>query len=180
VILSAGVAKSPHILMLSGVGPAAHLESHGIRVKVDLPGVGQNYVERPRSVLAFASTQVRAISAVVLAPQSRLTHGNATHGNTDRPGHDCGRLLRGSVQPVAEHVRGSTPFLFVFCVGIDGERKNTHPFCVGHSTRGKGPLTKGSSGGKATLSFPGDTPGLNFDFHVLPLVWWCVRRSWLT
>jgi choline dehydrogenase-like flavoprotein len=58
VILSAGVARSPQILMLSGVGPAEHLESHGIDVKVDLPGVGQNYVERPRSIVAFASTQV--------------------------------------------------------------------------------------------------------------------------
>lgn len=42
VILSAGVFASPQILMLSGVGPAAQLQSHDIEVLHDLPGVGEN------------------------------------------------------------------------------------------------------------------------------------------
>ena len=42
VILSAGAIGSPQLLMLSGVGPADHLRSHGIEVEVDLPGVGKN------------------------------------------------------------------------------------------------------------------------------------------
>ena len=42
VILSAGALLSPQLLMLSGVGPAAHLQQHGIPVVHDLPGVGRN------------------------------------------------------------------------------------------------------------------------------------------
>ncbi|WNH53110.1 GMC family oxidoreductase [Stenotrophomonas oahuensis] len=42
VILSAGAIHSPHLLLLSGVGPEAALRTHGIRARVDLPGVGGN------------------------------------------------------------------------------------------------------------------------------------------
>ena len=42
VILAAGAIGSPRLLMLSGLGPAAHLMEHGIEVVADLPGVGRN------------------------------------------------------------------------------------------------------------------------------------------
>ncbi|MFN0024503.1 MAG: GMC family oxidoreductase [Parvularculaceae bacterium] len=42
VIVSAGTFQSPQILMLSGIGPAAHLKKFGVEVAVDAPGVGKN------------------------------------------------------------------------------------------------------------------------------------------
>lgn len=42
VILCAGAFGSPQLLMLSGIGPAAHLASHRITPVLDLPGVGAN------------------------------------------------------------------------------------------------------------------------------------------
>lgn len=42
VILSAGAVNSPQILQLSGIGPAALLQEHGIEVQLDAPHVGEN------------------------------------------------------------------------------------------------------------------------------------------
>ena len=42
VLLCAGAVNSPQLLMLSGIGPAAHLQAHGLPVHSDLPGVGAN------------------------------------------------------------------------------------------------------------------------------------------
>ncbi|XP_018015413.1 4-pyridoxate dehydrogenase-like [Hyalella azteca] len=43
VIISAGGADSPKLLMLSGIGVREQLNKLGIKTRVDLPGVGQNY-----------------------------------------------------------------------------------------------------------------------------------------
>ena len=45
VIVSGGTINSPHILQISGIGPAAHLQSLGIPVVHDLPGVGANLID---------------------------------------------------------------------------------------------------------------------------------------
>ncbi len=42
VILCGGTVNSPHLLQISGIGPAAHLQSIGVPVVLDLPGVGAN------------------------------------------------------------------------------------------------------------------------------------------
>jgi choline dehydrogenase-like flavoprotein len=55
VILAAGVYATPRLLMLSGIGPAAHLAGHGIQVRVDSPGVGQNLQDH-NSVVVSMST----------------------------------------------------------------------------------------------------------------------------
>ncbi|KAI2616850.1 GMC oxidoreductase [Hypoxylon sp. NC1633] len=43
VIVAAGAYRTPHLLMLSGLGPKETLEKHGIEVKADIPDVGKNF-----------------------------------------------------------------------------------------------------------------------------------------
>ena len=57
VILSAGVIGSPHLLMLSGIGDARALRTHGIPVLVDRPGVGQNLQDHIGVYVRYACTK---------------------------------------------------------------------------------------------------------------------------
>lgn len=55
VVLSAGSIGTPHILLLSGVGPAHHLQQHNIPVVSDLPGVGQNLLDHLFCAVSYTS-----------------------------------------------------------------------------------------------------------------------------
>ena len=57
VILSGGAINSPQLLMLSGIGPADHLNDVGITPLVDLPGVGQNLQDHASIILQYACTR---------------------------------------------------------------------------------------------------------------------------
>lgn len=53
VIVAGGAVGSPHVLMLSGVGPRDVLQAAGVDVNVDLPGVGQHLQDHIVRVLIF-------------------------------------------------------------------------------------------------------------------------------
>lgn len=57
VILSAGALNSPQVLMLSGVGPGAELQRHGISQVLESPGVGRNLQDHFYVHTSFRSTQ---------------------------------------------------------------------------------------------------------------------------
>ncbi len=57
VIVAASSINSPKLLMLSGIGPAAHLAEHGIEVVADRPGVGQNLQDHLELYIQQACTQ---------------------------------------------------------------------------------------------------------------------------
>lgn len=63
VILSGGTINSPQLLMLSGVGPAGHLRSHGLPVIADLSGVGRNLQDHLLVTVAYECTRPVSLAA---------------------------------------------------------------------------------------------------------------------
>ena len=55
IILSAGAIGSPQLLMLSGIGPEAHLKAHGFPIILDQPMVGQGMADNPMNALPIPS-----------------------------------------------------------------------------------------------------------------------------
>jgi choline dehydrogenase len=56
VVLSAGALASAHLLLLSGIGPAAQLRSHGLAVHTDLP-VGQGFSDHPDVAVPYTPVE---------------------------------------------------------------------------------------------------------------------------
>ncbi|MGH1452256.1 MAG: GMC family oxidoreductase [Paracoccaceae bacterium] len=64
VILSAGAVNSPAILQLSGLGPAAVLQKHGVQVERDIPGVGMNLQDHLQLRCAWKLTGARTLNTM--------------------------------------------------------------------------------------------------------------------
>lgn len=69
VILCGGSINSPQVLLLSGIGPAEQLRRHGIGVKADLPGVGQNLQDHMFVPIAYHCTQPITLADATSAEQ---------------------------------------------------------------------------------------------------------------
>ena len=104
VILAAGSIGSPHLLMLSGIGPGRHLQEHGIAIVLDLPGVGENLHDHPSTSCTYRTApenslnrQLRGLRVVghaiayYLAKRGPLTNGasQATALAQGLPGAPC-------------------------------------------------------------------------------------------
>ena len=74
IVLSSGAIGSPHLLLLSGVGPADQLRGVGIPVVHDLPGVGKNLRDHPSASTLFRATGDRPdVQAPVIQVGLRYT-----------------------------------------------------------------------------------------------------------
>ena len=70
VVLSAGAVDSPRLLLLSGIGPASELETVGVGVVHDLPGVGRNLHDHPQCGVVYEAAQP--------IPAARTNHAEAS------------------------------------------------------------------------------------------------------
>ena len=94
IVLAAGAINSPKLLMLSGIGPAGHLSSHGIDVRVDLPGVGQNLHDHLDIFMMYNVKNVETMTS--------------TSGHIGRSGQACNMpstAMGRSARPLSKAVR---------------------------------------------------------------------------
>lgn len=64
VVLCAGAIGSPHLLQLSGIGPAEHLAEHDIEVVHDLPGVGENLQDHLQIRSVYRVSNAKTLNAM--------------------------------------------------------------------------------------------------------------------
>ncbi|MCX7364278.1 MAG: choline dehydrogenase [Alphaproteobacteria bacterium] len=72
VIVSGGVYGSPHLLMLSGLGPAGHLQDHGIAVVKDMPGVGSHLHDHFNTYVGYRCSQPVTMNDLVNSLPRRI------------------------------------------------------------------------------------------------------------
>jgi choline dehydrogenase len=75
IILCGGAINSPQLLMLSGIGPAAHLAQHGVALVHDLPGVGQNLQDHYSAAVKLKAAQPITVNDVMLSNIRKLKVG---------------------------------------------------------------------------------------------------------
>ena len=75
VILAAGALQSPQLLQLSGVGPAALLQQHGVPVQVDAPEVGANLQDHYQARVIVKLKERRSLNDDVRNPLRLLQMG---------------------------------------------------------------------------------------------------------
>ncbi len=89
VVLAAGAIASPHLLALSGIGPADELRDAGVAVRLDRPGVGHGWSDHPAVFLGFGydeSLHPEAVSA------QAAVHLDAATLDADLPPDPAGDL----------------------------------------------------------------------------------------
>ena len=75
VILAAGAIGSPHLMMLSGIGPAEQLTKFGIPVVLDKPGVGANQHDHLQLRMIFKVSGVKTLNETYVSMLNRLGMG---------------------------------------------------------------------------------------------------------
>lgn len=68
VILCGGAINSPQLLMLSGIGPAGHLQEMGIETLQEAPGVGQNLQDHYQVRFVYKCTEAITVNDIMRSP----------------------------------------------------------------------------------------------------------------
>ncbi len=163
VILSGGAFGSPQLLMLSGIGPAAHLRQHGIATVHDLPGVGQNLHDHVTTVLIYRTPRKQATFGLSLTGLLTIVRG-IFEWRSKRSGVITSNVAESQAFVFADATEPSPDIQLALCTGIvdDHTRKNH----LGHGYTLHVTLLRPKSRGTVTLQSgnAGDAPRIDPKF----------------
>jgi choline dehydrogenase len=120
-ILCGGAFNTPQLLMLSGIGPKQDLQSHGIKVRVDLPGVGKNLQDRYEVSVVNRMTQDWNVLA---AAKFDTSDAQYREWAADRKGVYA---TAGAALVVVKKSQRSRIVPDLFCLGFIGKFKGYFP-----------------------------------------------------
>ncbi len=150
IVLSGGAINSPHLLMISGVGPADELRAHGVDVVHDLPGVGANLQDHLGAIVRTEITQ--PISLYGAPPE--LVGAMLQQYETDRQGFfasnvaEAGAFLKTDPAMPRANLQG---FFLPYCL-TEAPTEAWQPTCHGVSFAFY--VTRPASRGRISLASP--------------------------
>jgi choline dehydrogenase len=163
VLLSGGAYGSPQLLMLSGIGPAAHLRQHGIRVVHDLPGVGQNLHDHVTAVLIYRTQRKEATFGISWSGLAKIVR-SIFEWRKQRKGIITSNVAESQAFLFTDKTEKSPDIQLALCTGIvdDHTRKNH----LGHGYTLHVTLMRPKSRGSVTLQSANtkDAPLINPNF----------------
>ena len=174
VILASSSINSPKLLMLSGIGPAAHLAAHGIEIVADRPGVGQNLQDHLEVYIQMAASQPVSLfkywnvfGKAWVGLQWSLTRGGPGASNQ----FESAGFIRSAVG--VEYPDLQFHFLPI-AVRYDGKAASE-----GHGFQAHiGPMRSPSRGAVTLRSAkPEDSPKINFNYMSTEKDWIDFRRG---
>ena len=127
VILAAGAIGSPHLLMLSGIGPRAVLEGAGIAVHADHPGVGSNLQDHPAIGVTIAcQAPISALAAE--APEFLREYMERGTGPLASNGVESGAFVKLHSESPGPDLQFH--FILIGISGPDLQVADHHSFCI--------------------------------------------------
>ncbi len=149
VIVSGGAYGSPQLLMLSGIGPAAHLQQHGIAVAHDLPGVGQNLQDHVTTVLIYRTPRKDATLGFSLSGAWAIVR-SIFEWRAKRTGWVSTNVAESQAFLFTDHNEKAPDIQLALCVGIvDDHTRKPH---LGHGYTLHVTLMRPKSRGSVTLA----------------------------
>lgn len=166
VILCGGAFNTPQLLMLSGIGPARELRTHGIEIRVDLPGVGRNLQDRYEVAITHRMSRPWEV-----LEGARWEKGDPLWDGWRRKGDGMYGSNGAAVGLVSRTTHAATPEPDLFCMSLLARFEGYFPgfskFICGHDDRMTWAVLKARTrnhAGRVRLrsADPLDTPLVNF------------------